>query len=198
MKLRAKITGDKVHEVGYRVSLLEMAQDLGLSGFEAQNRKEDGSQVVLIFMEGDEDQITEFKGFIEKERPDGAEISAIAFEDYQGRVMDIDRFSQRTNTKQLNKGINVLLSIDQKQDKILEKLDETKVDIVHEIRESRGVIVDQFGSEIRGSGDAIVDKLDETGVVLTREIRGQKSSIDQRFDRIEDDISRIKAKIGLS
>ena len=54
MKLRAKITGDKVHEVGYRVSLLEMAQDLGLSGFEAQNRKEDGCQVVLIFMEGDE------------------------------------------------------------------------------------------------------------------------------------------------
>ena len=97
--------------------------------------------------------------------------------------MDIDRFSQRTNTKQLNKGINALLSIDQKQDKILEKLDETKVDIVHEIRESR---------------DAIVDKLEETGVVITSEIRGQKSSINQRFDRIEDDISRIKAKIGLS
>ena len=183
MKLRAKITGDKVHEVGYRVSLLEMAQDLGLSGFEAQNRKEDGCQVVLIFMEGDEDQIAEFKGFIEKERPDGAEVSAVVFEDYQGCVMDIDRFSQRTNTKQLNKGINALLSIDQKQDKILEKLDETKVDIVHEIRESR---------------DAIVDKLEETGGFITSEIRGQKSSINQRFDRIEDDISRIKTKIGLS
>jgi acylphosphatase len=205
MKLKAKIIGSKVHDVGYRVFILDRAQELCLSGFEALNRKEDGSQAVFVFMEGDEQQIAELKRFIEQEIPPGAEVSNIVFEDCQGKVQNIDRFYQMTNTRQLNKGINALLSIDKKQDKMLEKqdkmiekLDEARVDIVHEIRGSRDAIINELVSEIRGSSDAIVEKLDETGVAITREIRGQKSSIDQRFDRIEEDISRIKSKIGLS
>ena len=59
-------------------------------------------------------------------------------------------FSQRTNTKQLNKDINALLRIDKKQDKMIEKLDETRIDIVQEIRWSKDTIIKELGSEIRG------------------------------------------------
>jgi cell division septum initiation protein DivIVA len=56
------------------------------------------------------------------------------------------------------------LRVDQKQDRMLEKQDETREDIVNEIRSLRSDL---------------------------------KSSLDDRFARIETDIDRIKAKIGL-
>ena len=47
MKLKVKITGPKVHDVGYRPFLTEIAMGLALRGFEVYNDEEDGRQVVV-------------------------------------------------------------------------------------------------------------------------------------------------------
>jgi hypothetical protein len=38
MKLKVKIAGHKVHDVGYRYFLMSNAIDIGLEGFSARNR----------------------------------------------------------------------------------------------------------------------------------------------------------------
>ncbi len=52
VKLTLKISGAKVHDVGYRAFLLEAAEDLRMRGFFAQNRVEEGLQTVIALPRG--------------------------------------------------------------------------------------------------------------------------------------------------
>jgi len=52
VKLKINVSGARVHDVGYRVFLLEAAEDLRLKGFSAQNDLEEGLQTVLVHLEG--------------------------------------------------------------------------------------------------------------------------------------------------
>ncbi|OPY50096.1 MAG: hypothetical protein A4E48_02017 [Methanosaeta sp. PtaU1.Bin060] len=54
MKLKVKIVGSKVHEVGYRVFLLKHAMNLALPGLSTYNWEENGQQEVIALVEGDE------------------------------------------------------------------------------------------------------------------------------------------------
>lgn len=137
MKLKTKITGIRVHEVGYRVFLLRKALELGVERFNAYNTKENGSQVLVAFLDGDKDQIAAFQEFARENKPENAEVSDRIFEEYEGYVISIVDYMHLIQVEQLSKGIPAILSIDRKQDKMLEKLDETKTEIVGEIRELR-------------------------------------------------------------
>lgn len=189
MKLQAKILGSKVHEVGYRVFLLHKAIELGCRRFSAYNRFEQGSQMVVALIEGDEGQLQGFRSFVEESRPEGSEVSSILFEEYHGYVMSVEDFMHVSMVEQLNKGIPALLRIDRKQDKMLEKqdatiaiLETTRSDIVHEIKTSR---------------EDVTAKLDENREAIISEIGEQKETLDDRFKRIESDISKLKAKVGI-
>jgi len=59
MKLKITITGSKVHDVGYRPYLTELAMRLALRGFEVYNDEEDGQQAVIVLVEGDEQRVHE-------------------------------------------------------------------------------------------------------------------------------------------
>ncbi|MDP2767969.1 MAG: acylphosphatase [Candidatus Methanoperedens sp.] len=171
MKLKTKITGIRVHEVGYRVFLLRKALELGVERFNAYNTKENGSQVLVAFLDGDKDQIAAFQEFARENKPENAEVSDRIFEEYEGYVLSIVDYMHLIQVEQLSKGIPAILSIDrkqdkmlEKQDKMLEKLDETKTEIVGEIRELRWDL---------------------------------KSYLDEKLIHIESDVAQIKAKIGL-
>ncbi len=137
MKLKTKITGNKAHEVGYRVFLLRKALELGVERFNAYNTKENGMQVLIAFLDGNKDQIAAFQEFARENKPENAEVSDIVFEEYEGYVISIADYMHLIQVEQLSKGIPAILSIDRKQDKMLEKLDEAKTEIVGEIRELR-------------------------------------------------------------
>ncbi len=123
MRLKVKITGSKVHEVGYRVYLLRKALELGMERFNAYNTKENGMQVLNAFLEGNKDQITVFQEFANENKPEDAEVSDRVFEDYEGYVIGIADYMHLIQVEQLSKGIPAILSIDRKQDKMLEKQD---------------------------------------------------------------------------
>ena len=137
MKLKTKIMGSKVHEVGYRVFLLRKALEIGVERFNAYNTKENGTQVLVALLEGNEDQIPAFVDFTKTNKPENAEVVEITFEDYDGYVTSIGDYMHLIQVEQLTKGIPALQSIDGKQDKMLDKLDETKKEIVGEIRDLR-------------------------------------------------------------
>ena len=103
MKQKAKITGPKVHDVGYRIFLMEAAMDCGVPRISAYWWEEDSSQVVICLVEGDQARIAAFQKFIESNRPEHAEVSAITWEDYDGEVMHISEFAQINTCRILQK-----------------------------------------------------------------------------------------------
>ena len=111
MKLKIKITGPKVHDVGYRYFLMSMAIDMGLKGFSARNRTGEKGPEVIVLVEGDDESIADFKKMVETRKPEQAQVSSIAFENYAGDVMKTESYAQICSSIQLNKAIPVLLDI---------------------------------------------------------------------------------------
>lgn len=109
MKLKAIIRGDKVHEVGYRFFLFTKALELGCQGFFARNQSNGRMQLVLALIEGDQQQLKEFKEFVQAVKQEGSNVEAIAFEDYSGSIISIEVFMRYFIVDLLNKGISALL-----------------------------------------------------------------------------------------
>jgi len=159
--------------------------------------------MVVALIEGDEGQLKGFRDFVEESRPEGSEVSSIFFEEYQGYVMSVEDFMHVSMVEQLNKGIPALLRIDRKQDKMLEKQDkmigkqdkmlEKQDATVAKLEETRSDIV----QEIKTSREEVTAKLDENREAIIGEIGEQKESLDDRLRRIESDISKLKAKVGI-
>lgn len=203
MKLKAIVKGKRVHEVGYRFFLFTRAMELGCERFFAKNQSDGGNQVLLAFIEGDEQQLAEFKMFAQNESPEGADVEDIAFEDYSGPIMSLDAFMHYFSADQLNKGIPAILRIDRKQDKMLEKQDmmlekqdrmlEKQDATIAKLEETRADLI----QEIKTSRDEVISKLDENREAIIDEISEKKESLDDRLTRIESDISKLKAKVGI-
>jgi acylphosphatase len=109
--MKGKIIGHKVHDVGYRYFLTSSAIDLGLKGFSARNRISEEAQEVMAILEGDEEAIKDFMELIKVQKPEHAEISNIAFEEYNGNVMRTGEYAQVCKALQLNKAIPLLLDM---------------------------------------------------------------------------------------
>ena len=111
MKLKVKITGPKVHDVGYRVFLLRHAMNLALPGLSTYNWEEDGQQEVVALVEGDGARITAFLQTVEKKKPELAEVSKVTFEDYDGDVGRASEVAMFCSFVQLDKAIPLLLDM---------------------------------------------------------------------------------------
>jgi acylphosphatase len=111
MKLKIKIIGPKVHDVGYRYLLMSNAIDLGLKGFHARNKMGEKEQEVIALVEGDEEAIADFKTMVGAQKPEHAEVSNISCVDYEGDVMRTGEYAQVCSAQQLNKAIPLLLDI---------------------------------------------------------------------------------------
>ena len=111
MKLKVKIVGPKVHDVGYRYFLMSNAIDIGLKGFHARNRTGEKEPEVIALIEGDKETIADFKKLVETQKPEHSQVSSIAFEDYEGDIMKTESYAQICSAIQLNKAIPLLLDI---------------------------------------------------------------------------------------
>jgi len=172
MKQQAVISGKKVHDVGYRVFLLQKALELGLRKFNARNQTKNGEQQIVVQYEGEPDIIETFGSVILAEYPSDAEVSDISTGIYEGYVISISDFMHVIQVEQLSKGIPAIISIDKKQDKMLEKQDQ------------------------------VLRKMDRMETAVTGEIHDMRtdlhSHLDQRLSALEQDIQQIKTKIGLT
>lgn len=105
MKLRITITGPKVHDVGYRPFLAEMAMRLSLKGFEVYNDEAERQQAVIALTEGDEQRVAKFYNLALKSRPKLANVDNIKSEDYAGEVMPLWQSAAINTASQMNKAI---------------------------------------------------------------------------------------------
>jgi acylphosphatase len=170
MKLKIKIIGPKVHDVGYRYFLMSNAIDIGLKGFQARNRMNEKEQEVTALVEGDEEAIADFKELLETRKPEHSEVSKVAFENYKGDVMRAGEYAQVCSALQLNKAIPVLLAI----------RDNTKM-------------IPQIGEDIKAARKTTDATLDEIKG-LREDIQPGYAT---NFRQMQTDIRAIKERLGM-
>jgi len=161
MKIRVKITG-KVHDVGYRVFLANMAIELGVDRFSASNSFAGGKEVVIALLDCKESVIDEFKKRIEEEKPANAIVESIEYEAYDGSVPPVERFMQFFQMEQWGKAIPIMIGMNSKQDNMLEKQDK------------------------------MLEKQDETLHEIKGMREDLKTYMNKRFDYIEEELAKIK------
>jgi len=141
MKLKFILKGKKVHEVGYRVLLLNKAMSLGVDNFNTFNTFIDGVQIVIAIIDTDIESIEEFKGFVNTTTPEGAELDEINVDEYTNTVPPIERCMQAFQMEHWGKSIPILL-------KMLDKQDQTITTIKDEGDKTRDAISDHMSQDI--------------------------------------------------
>ncbi|MCI4439205.1 acylphosphatase [archaeon] len=205
MKRRVIIKGDKVQDVGYRLFLLEVAESFGLKGFQARNVE----NYVEFLIEGEEKQVTAFIKFAKTNYPEFAKVEAVVDEDYDGNVMSIEGFYRSFSLNQLVKIVNTGISMLGRQDLMLEKQGSMleKQDALLEKQDK------MLGKQdlMLGKMDLMLEKQDkmlekqdkmlEKQDILINEVKDLrkdlKAYMEERFQKIELEIARIKEKIGI-
>ncbi|MFV9631364.1 MAG: hypothetical protein ACNYWM_09890 [Methanosarcinales archaeon] len=108
-KIKTIITGSKVHDVGYRILLVNKALSLGLNNFNTFNTYLNRTQAVIAIIEADEEAIEEIKNFIINNTPEKSIVENISFEEYKNTVPPVERVMQSFQMEQWGKGIPILL-----------------------------------------------------------------------------------------
>ena len=141
MKLKFILKGKKVHEVGYRVLLLNKAMSLGVDNFNTFNTFIDGVQIVIAIIDTDIESIEEFKGFVNTTTPEGVELDEISVDEYTNTVPPIERCMQAFQMEHWGKSIPILL-------KMLDKQDQNIITIKDEGDKTRDAISDHMSQDI--------------------------------------------------
>ena len=178
MKQKITITGENVHDVGYRYFLMASAMNLGISGFNALNSMKRDVQAVVALIEGSEEAVEEFKKMVQGKKPERALVSSIAFEEIDVDIMRIEGYAQFYSTVQLNKAIPLLLDIRDDLKEMKSDIKEMKSDI-KAVRENTDIIP-QIHEEIKGMRDDI-----QPGYAA-------------QFRLVQADIRAIKERLGMS
>lgn len=139
-KLKIKITGKKLHDVGYRIPLINKALSLGVNNFNTFNIDLNGSQAVIAIIEADDEIIEEFKDFINTYHPEKAVIEKVLFEEYKNNVPPIERVLQSFQMEQWGKGIPILLKISETLDKNTSILKEFKTETNDNFNDMKGIM----------------------------------------------------------
>ena len=173
MKLKIKITGPKVHDVGYRVFLLKSAMNLALPGLTTYNWEENGQQEVIALVEGDEARIAPFLQAIEKNKPELAEVSKVTSEPYDGDVGRTIEMAMLCSFVQLDKAIPLLLKI-----------------------QENTAVIPRISEDIKA-----VRKNTDTIPQVLEEIKGMREDIQpgygMHFRQVQSDVRAIKERLGM-
>lgn len=198
IKNKIIIQGPKVHDVGYRVFLLNRALQSGLIGFSAFNHTlPDNIQQIEICIEGDTESIEEFTTDLHDNIPVHAIVDTISIEPYDKRVITIMDYMHLVQVEQLDKGIPAILSIQSSQEKMLEKQDRM-LEKQDQMLEKQDVMI--------GKQDQMLEKQDQmlrkqdlmidTQKLTNKEIQtlryDLKTEMNERFNKIEHELQEVK------
>jgi acylphosphatase len=227
MKLRIRIVGPRVHDVGYRVFLGKIAMSLALQGLTAYNWEEEGHQEVVALVEGDPSRIAAFQKIVEERKPELAEVISITSVDFDGDVGRVADYAMTLTFEQFDKAIPILAEIrdDMKEVKqntavILKNtgaiIDNTNVIIentnvimvntnvimenTNVIMENTNVIIDNTGTIIENTKP--IPKIVSNTDAILEEIKGLREDIQpgfaSRFQQVQADVKAIKVRLGMT
>ena len=206
----------RVQRVGYRDIVAEIADKMGITG-SVQNLQ-DGKNVEKI-AEAEKKVLEEFLKLLWAKEDSNIKVTKIDVE-YQPPKRDHEYFEiiyedfQKEGFERIGDAVvflkkihNVQVEMLGKQDQMLGKQDQMlgKQDQMLGKQDQMLGKQDQMlgkQDQMLDKQDIMVEKLDHTGKEIVNEIRDLrgdlKSYMDRRFIRIEDEISEIRMKIGMS
>ena len=196
MKLKIKITGPKVHDVGYRVFLLKNAMNLALPGLSTYNWEENEQKEVIVLVEGDEARIAAFRGVVEEKKPELAEVSGVTYENYDGEVGRTSEVAMFCSFVQLDKAIPLLLDMKDDLKEMKCDLKEMKCDLKEMKCDMKEMKCDMKEmkcdmKEVRMNTEEIPQ--------IREEIKGLRDDLQPGYARqVREDIRDIKERLGMS
>ena len=141
-----RITG-KVHDVGYRLFLLNKAEELLLERFTARNIVTEGKECVLVHVDGPEELVSRFVAFADSQYPPEAVVDSVEVRAYSGPVMSLDSFRQSVMVTQLTKlaqaGVSMLVKQDETIAVIKEEGEKTRAVVKEESEKTREVVKEE-------------------------------------------------------
>jgi acylphosphatase len=183
MKIRGIVKG-KVHGIGYRSLLINMALEYGIDKFNTFNTKISGQEAVICLIDSSDEIVENMKNRIKEEKPDRAIVESIEFEDYKYEVPPIERCMQAFQMEHWGKAIPILLDIKDCQVSTLYSVKKVEKAIVEESEKTR----DELGRKVEEVGNK-VDKVGEKVDLLRMDM---KEFIETNMKRIHAEISEIK------
>jgi acylphosphatase len=209
MKLKIKITGPKVHGVGYRPYLTELAMRLALRGFEVYNDDEEGQQVVIALVEGDEQRIAKFYNSAMKEWPQLATVDNVKSEDFADDISPLWQFASINTASQMNKAIPLLLAVKDNTDATLEeikavrKTTDATLEEIKAVRKTTDTTLEEIKA-VRKTTDATLEEIKavrkntDTIPQVLEEIKGMREEIQPGYARqMQTDVRAIKERLGM-
>ena len=221
-RARILITGKKIHNIGYRLFLFEMADAAGVDKFYAKNIRAG----VEVLAGGENGVIDLFIQDVKRDIHPLAEVQRIEVEDYDGEIRPIERFAQGFMLTQMGKFVGTAVEISDKIDTVADKIDESRIEIAGKIDESRIEIagkIDESRIEISDKIDTVADKIDESKVeiagridcakdaiiesrtelsqkldTVADKVESKDETIDTRLTHIEEDVAVIKSRLGMA
>ena len=174
------IKGERVQGIGYRPFLLEKAVRLKINNFDAVNiepEKGDEIQTLIIYISGEDKQISEFTTFIksEKGRPRKARVDSVMTETYLDDVISIGEYRNILSVEQQSKTVQGGLLLNEKMDIMIGRQD---------------IMI--------GKQDIMIGKQEETIGEIMNLRSDLKSHFDKRFEILEKDVFLIKKKICIA
>ena len=195
MKLKIIIKG-KVHGVGYRVKLINMALEYGIDKFSVFNVEIDGKQAVICLVEAPDDIIEIIRERIKVEKPEKAVVESISFEDYRYEIPPIERCMQAFQMEHWGKAIPILLDMRDRQDETLKEIKEVKEIIKKESEKTRV----ELGAKIDSVKVTVKEESEKTRVELKGEIKSVKEElVNLRLDLkeyMESNLSKMREEIA--
>ncbi|WP_290597161.1 MULTISPECIES: acylphosphatase [unclassified Archaeoglobus] len=171
MKLKAVIRG-KVHGVGYRVALINMALEYGIDRFAAFNVVLDGKEALIVLIDAPEEIAEILKARIKSEKPEKAVVESISFEEYKYEVPPIERCIQTFQMEHWGRAIPILLEMLNKQDKMLEKQD----------------LMLEKQDKMLEKQDAMLEKQDSTIKAIREESEKTRAELGGKIDLLRSDL----------
>ncbi len=178
MRRKVVIRGKRVHEVGYRVSLINAAVNLGFDNFTAYNSTINGDQAVICLIEGDEDQVNSFIEWVRGNIPGRAEVTSIEAEEYEGKVPSLERTMAAFQMEHWGKAIPILLDMRDEIRHVREAVREEG----RLTREELGRKIDSVREAVREEGRLTRETLQD---IILREIEDIKSRISRLEARVK-------------
>ena len=220
MRIKVTIVG-KVHGVGYRVKLINMALEYGIDRFSVFNTFIDGKEAVVCLIDAPDDIIEIFKQRIKTEKPEKAVVEEAKFEEYEYEVPPIERCMQAFQMEHWGKAIPILLNmLDEIKDVkrvvreesektreylakvIKEESEQTRTYLAGVIREESEKTREYLGSKIDETKTYLGDKIDGSTKTICNKIDDLRldlrAYLDERLKKLEEEIKAIKARIGMS
>ncbi len=184
-KIKAKIIGRRVHDVGYRVLLVNKALSFGVDNFNTFNTYLDGVQAVIVIIEADDETIEEFKSFVVSVRPEKSIVDEVSFEEYRNSVPPVERVLQSFQMEQWGKAVPILVKMLDTQEKMLgnqgSMLD--KQDVMTDLQKETIFTIKTEGEKTR---DIISTRFSQDVADMRQEISHIKSTI-----------AKVASKVGV-